>query len=42
LTTDEFVVFPWDRRVLVDGRWERHPEVIAALEAQGKSEQDEG
>jgi hypoxanthine phosphoribosyltransferase len=42
LTTDEFVVFPWDRRVLVDGRWQRHPEVIAAQEAQGKSEQDEG
>jgi hypothetical protein len=42
LVTDEFVVFPWDRRVLVDGRWQDHPEVLAALEAQASRERGEG
>jgi hypoxanthine phosphoribosyltransferase len=36
LVTDELVVFPWDRRVLIDGRWQLHPELVAALAAQGK------
>jgi hypoxanthine phosphoribosyltransferase len=31
LTTDELVVFPWDRRVLIDGEWRPHPEIEAAL-----------
>ncbi|OGO50940.1 MAG: hypothetical protein A2148_02260 [Chloroflexi bacterium RBG_16_68_14] len=35
LFTDEFIIFPWDRRVLIDGRWQRHPEIAAALAAQG-------
>jgi hypoxanthine phosphoribosyltransferase len=36
LVTDEFVVFPWDQRVLIDGQWQRHPEVVAALQAQAR------
>jgi hypoxanthine phosphoribosyltransferase len=34
LTTDELVIFPWDRNVLIDGQWKRHPEIEAALRAQ--------
>lgn len=34
LVSDELVVFPWDTRILVDGRWKPHPEVEAAIEAQ--------
>jgi uncharacterized protein len=37
LITDEFVIFPWDRRVLDRGKWVDHPEVIAGLKAQRKS-----
>jgi hypothetical protein len=35
LVTDEFVIFPWDRQVYADGRWQPHPEIIAGLKAQG-------
>ncbi len=35
LVTDEFVIFPWDRQILKDGKWVPHPEVIAGLKAQG-------
>jgi uncharacterized protein len=35
LVSDEFVVFPWDRRVLVNGQWQPHPEIVAGLQAQG-------
>ena len=35
LVSDELVVFPWDRRVLVDGQWQLHPELAAAYAAQG-------
>lgn len=35
LVTDEFVIFPWDRRVLEKGKWRPHPEVAAGLKAQG-------
>jgi hypothetical protein len=38
LVTDELVIFPWDREVLVDGEWMPHPEIEAALEAQGGRE----
>jgi hypoxanthine phosphoribosyltransferase len=38
LVTDDFVLFPWDQRVLIDGQWQRHPEVVAALEAQPSNE----
>jgi hypoxanthine phosphoribosyltransferase len=34
LVTDELLLFPWDREVLVDGAWVQHPELRAALEAQ--------
>ena len=34
LTTDELVIFPWDRRVLIDGVWQPHPEISAAIDAQ--------
>lgn len=34
LATDEFVVFPWDSRILVGGRWTPHPEVEAGIRAQ--------
>jgi hypoxanthine phosphoribosyltransferase len=35
LVTDAFVIFPWDQRVLMAGEWQRHPEIVAALRAQG-------
>lgn len=35
LETDEFIVFPWDQRVFVQGRWQAHPEVLAALGTYG-------
>ena len=34
LVTDAFVIFPWDARVLVAGRWQPHPEIVAGLAAQ--------
>ncbi|MFC2055330.1 phosphoribosyltransferase [Chloroflexota bacterium] len=34
LVTNELVVFPWDRMVVIEGKWQPHPEIIAALEAQ--------
>jgi hypoxanthine phosphoribosyltransferase len=34
LLSDEFVVFPWDARILVDGQWVPHPEVAAGISAQ--------
>lgn len=40
LVSDELVIFPWDQRVLVNGEWQLHPELVSALEAQGKG-QDE-
>jgi len=36
LVTDEFVIFPWDQRVLVEGQWGEHPEIAAGLAAQQK------
>ena len=33
LTTDEFVIFPWDARVLSGGKWVVHPEIEAGLKA---------
>jgi hypoxanthine phosphoribosyltransferase len=34
LITDEFVIFPWDERVLEEGKWIRHPEIVAGLRVQ--------
>jgi hypoxanthine phosphoribosyltransferase len=41
LVSDELVLFPWDRQVLVDGRWQLHPELEAAISAQHASIQDD-
>lgn len=35
LVTDALVLFPWDRQVYLDGRWQPHPELAEALRAQG-------
>jgi hypoxanthine phosphoribosyltransferase len=35
LVTDALVLFPWDRRVYVDGKWQLHPELAEALRLQG-------
>lgn len=34
LVTDALVIFPWDREVYAEGRWQAHPELIGALELQ--------
>jgi hypoxanthine phosphoribosyltransferase len=34
LVSDALIIFPWDKNVLVDGRWDLHPELSAALRAQ--------
>lgn len=34
LVSDELVIFPWDRRVLTEGQWVTHPEILGALAAQ--------
>jgi hypoxanthine phosphoribosyltransferase len=38
LVTDELVVFPWDQKVLIDGKWQPHPEIQAAIRAQDATE----
>jgi len=40
LVSDALVIFPWDRRVLMDGKWQPHPEVVSALQLQDKPEID--
>jgi len=37
LISDALIVFPWDKTVFVDGRWDLHPELAAALRAQEKA-----
>lgn len=37
LTSDKFIIFPWDQQVLSHGKWVIHPEIEAGLKAQGKS-----
>lgn len=34
LITDALVVFPWDRQVYQDGKWQAHPELLDAKELQ--------
>ena len=34
LVWDELIIFPWDKQVFVGGRWQPHPELVAALAAQ--------
>ena len=38
LVTDELVVFPWDQKVLIDGLWQPHPEILAAILAQNRAQ----
>jgi len=39
LRSDAFVIFPWDREVYGDGRWLRHPEIVAGLRQQEQQQQ---
>ncbi|NOZ08701.1 MAG: phosphoribosyltransferase [FCB group bacterium] len=34
LVTDALVVFPWDKQIYADGRWQLHPELEKALALQ--------
>ncbi|MHB8626518.1 MAG: phosphoribosyltransferase [Aggregatilineales bacterium] len=34
LTTDALVIFPWDKQIYADGRWQTHPELEGALKLQ--------
>jgi len=36
LVTDQLVIFPWDQQVLIEGKWQPHPEILEALKMQGK------
>ncbi len=40
LVSDEFIVFPWDEKVLHKGEWITHPEIIAGLDAQNRKHSD--
>lgn len=35
LVTDALAIFPWDTRVFQADQWQAHPELVAALQAQG-------
>ena len=37
LVSDALVIFPWDRQVYMDGKWQINPEIAQALRFQGKS-----
>lgn len=37
LVSDALVIFPWNQRVYIDNRWQPHPELVAALQAQQDS-----
>ncbi|MCX6825758.1 MAG: phosphoribosyltransferase family protein [candidate division Zixibacteria bacterium] len=34
LESDELIIFPWDKSVLVNGEWKLHPEIESALKLQ--------
>lgn len=38
LVSDALVLFPWDQQVYLEGAWRPHPELTAAIEAQGRTE----
>lgn len=38
LVSDALIIFPWDRRVLIAGQWQPHPEIVAALKAQTQAD----
>jgi len=35
LVTDALVIFPWDREVYTENKWQTHPEIADALRKQG-------
>jgi hypoxanthine phosphoribosyltransferase len=37
LVSDEFIIFPWDQQVLVNGKWIAHPEIENGVKAQSRS-----
>ena len=39
LVSDELIIFPWDKEVLIEGKWQIHPEIAAAIQAQSRSKQ---
>jgi len=36
LVTDALVIFPWDKQVFQEGKWQAHPELVDALKLQQK------
>lgn len=42
LTSDALVIFPWDKEVFLDGRWQLHPELAGALAMQHITGRDDG
>ena len=34
VVSDALVIFPWDQQVFLDGKWQPHPEIVSAMEAQ--------
>jgi hypoxanthine phosphoribosyltransferase len=40
LTSDEFIIFPWDEHIYVDGKWITNPEIEAGLKAQSQTDVD--
>lgn len=34
LESDELIIFPWDKSILIDGKWKLHPEIGNALKLQ--------
>ncbi len=39
LVSDALVVFPWDKSVYIEGRWQPHPEIIAAIQSQQEAKE---
>jgi hypoxanthine phosphoribosyltransferase len=37
ITSDALMMFPWDERVYIDGQWQIHPELAAALKLQSNA-----
>lgn len=40
MTSDAFIIFPWDEKVLAGGSWINNPEIEAGLKAQVQDEED--
>jgi hypoxanthine phosphoribosyltransferase len=37
LVSDALVIFPWDKQVLLNGKWIPHPEILTGIKAQSRS-----